>query len=236
MGVGLGAAALEWEMRKQDEKERTAREIQAVATMSNIKALEEADPNSGMTPNPTVVDTASLVDADGNRNTVPVSTPKGGNFIYDEDHNLGKGYYNPYTKKYGNKAWRNNNPGNITGMSHKLLRGAHRIAINKHGDGGDQAQQVYGTPKEGWKAMYGLMKDKYGQGSFEKEFSRWQNIKVKSGANAWKQIKNEMGHRGVSISKSFNNMTVEEKLITMNIRAQHEGWTGPKFNDPSIFL
>jgi len=206
IGAGLGAAALEWEMKKQDEKEATQRKIEAVAAMSNMEALEKFDDQS------TEVGPVGEFD------------------IYDEDHNLGKGFYNPYTKKYGNKAYRNNNPGNITGMSGKLLRGAARLAHNKFGDKGDQIQQVYDTPAAGWKAMYGLMKDKYSKGTIRNSFSKWQ-----SDQKAWGKMKDDLVASGINIDKGFMDLNLEDRMVLMNQRAHHEGWTGAKLTDPSIF-
>ncbi len=203
IGAGLGAAALAWEQDKQKDKELDAREIERVAELNNHMVFE---------------DKMEKLEEDS------------GIDVYDEDHMLGKGFYNPYTKKYGNKAWRNNNPGNITGMGGKLLRGAKRIAHNKFGDKGDQRQQVFETEREGWSAMYGLMKDKYGEGPIRKSFSKWQ-----SNQEAWKNMQGELVSRGVNIDRSFNSLSPEDKMILMNNRAQHEGWTGSKFNDPSIF-
>ena len=226
MGSGLGAAALEWEMRKQDEKEKAAREVEQVAMMSNMAAMDKT------TPNPTAVDAASLVDAKGE----PIKVnAKDGVAVYDEDHMLGKGYYNPYTKRYGNKADRNFNQGNITGMGGKLLYGAERIAYNKFGDKGDQAQQVYPNAKAGWKAMYGLMMKQYTGGSIKQQFKKWQNVKSERGAAAWKQIQTSMVHRGINIDKNFKDLSMEQKMIVMNVRAHHEGWTGAPLNDTSIF-
>ncbi len=143
-------------------------------------------------------------------------------FVYDEDHNLGKGLYNPYTKKYGTKATRNNNPGNITGMGGTLLYGASKIAKSKSGDRGDQAQLVFDDEASGWSAMYQLMKsEKYNHMSIREDFSKYQTDN-----DAWARIKDELTQRGVNIDRRFIDLTPEEQVIFMQNRAQHEGWKG----------
>jgi len=84
---------------------------------------------------------------------------------------------NPITGKSGNKAFRNNNPGNITGMGGKLLYGAVAIVRNPHGDKGDQAQLVFKTPEDGFKAMHRLMIRKYNYAPIKVAFSKWQTDK-----------------------------------------------------------
>jgi len=149
--------------------------------------------------------------------------------IHINDMKTDKGMYNPYTKRYGNKAWRNNNPGNVTGMN-GLKFGASKIAHSKYGDKGDQQMLVFDDPQKGWKAMYTLMSSpSYNSAPASKAFSKWQ-----SDQNAWNRIKNLYNQSGINLNKRFIDMTPNEKSVFMNIRAKQEGWTGQGIT-PSFF-
>ena len=141
---------------------------------------------------------------------------------YINDQTVDGRMYNPYTKKYGNKAFRNNNQGNITGMSGNLLYGASRIARSKHGDAGDRGQLVFDTPKQGWQAMYSLMKsDRYNNAPIRQAFSKYQ-----SDQKAWSNMLHNLEVAGIDTKSKFNSLPMKQKLTFMNQRAKHEGWTG----------
>ena len=142
-------------------------------------------------------------------------------------HLYDKGKFNSFTGKRGNKAERNNNPGNITGVSGKLLYGASAIAHNSFGDKGDQAQLVYSTPEAGWSAMAKLVQEKYSSKPIKDAFSKWQ-----SNQKVWDKMKKELISKGIDINKKFSELSDNQKRILLIQRARHEGWTGPipKFN------
>ena len=131
--------------------------------------------------------------------------------------------YNPYTKISGTKATRNNNPGNITGMSGKLLYGASRIAHSKYGDSGDQRQLVYDTPEQGWKAMHSLMSgDRYNKTNIAQDFAKYQSDK-----KAWGNMLNDLRSKGINPDmNTFNKLSPAQKLYFMQSRARHEGFKG----------
>ena len=133
--------------------------------------------------------------------------------------------HNPYTKKSGNKAFRNNNPGNITGMSGKLLYGAARIAHSKYGDKGDQAQLVYDTPDKGFRAMHSLMSsDRYNNAPIHQAFAKWQSDKA-----AWANMLVDLNKSGINTQQRFGQLSPAHQALFMNKRARHEGWTGQDF-------
>ncbi len=137
--------------------------------------------------------------------------------------------YNDITGKRGNKAYRNNNPGNITGMGGNLLYGAIGFAKSKHGDKGDQNQLVYDSPEAGTKAMYKLMSgSSYNNAPIGKAFDKWQSDK-----KAWSNMKNKYRQAGIDVDRqTFNDLTPNQKYTFMNIRAKHEGFQG---DIPNIF-
>ncbi len=138
------------------------------------------------------------------------------------------GMFNKYTGLRGNKAYRNNNPGNITGMGGNLLYGAAGVASSKHGDAGDRAQLVFNSPEEGWKAMHSLMSSKsYNNAPISKAFSKWQ-----SDQKAWGNMKATLRKSGIDVDKqTFNSLSPSQKKTFMNQRARHEGFTGNLIND-----
>lgn len=136
--------------------------------------------------------------------------------------------YNEFTGLSGNKAYRNNNPGNITGMGGKLLYGASTVAKSKTGDAGDRAQLVFDSPEKGWNAMHSLMSSKkYNDAPISKSFSKWQ-----SDQKAWNGMKKSLRKSGIDVDKqTFNSLSPTQKKIFMNQRARHEGFTGNLLND-----
>jgi len=161
-----------------------------------------------------------------------VSLSQGGGSFSPNASSNGKGFtiydngkYNSYTKLSGNKAFRNNNPGNISGMSGNLLYGASGFARNSHGDAGDRAQLVFNTPQQGYKAMYQLMSGKnYNNAPISKAFSKYQSNQV-----AWKNMQNAMVKNGINPRTStFNQLSPQQKVWFMNSRAAHEGYTGQR--------
>ena len=145
-------------------------------------------------------------------------SPVGDGFTITDD-----GMYNSYTKLRGNKAYRNNNPGNISGMSGNLLYGAKGFARNSVGDVGDRSQLVFQTPQAGWKAMYSLMSgDSYNNAPINKAFSKYQ-----SDQDIWKSMVGDMRANGINADRStFNQLNNRQKVWFMNQRARHEGFTG----------
>ena len=135
----------------------------------------------------------------------------------------GSGMYNEMTGLRGNKAFRNNNPGNITGMGGKLLYGAKAIAGSKHGDAGDRAQLVFANANDGWRAMNSLMSgSRYNNAPIASAFSKYQ-----SDQNAWGNMKNHLRGSGINVDRlTFNQLSPSQKIVFMNQRARHEGFTG----------
>ncbi len=135
----------------------------------------------------------------------------------------GSGMYNEMTGLRGNKAFRNNNPGNITGMSGNLLYGAKGIARSGTGDVGDRAQLVYETADDGWRAMNSLMSgSRYNNAPIASAFSKYQ-----SDQNAWSNMKKHLTKSGIDVNNStFNQLSPQQKIVFMNQRARHEGFTG----------
>ena len=151
-------------------------------------------------------------------NFVPNAATQGKGFtIYDN------GKYNSHTGLSGNKAYRNNNPGNISGMGGKLIYGASGFARNSHGDAGDRAQLVFNTPRQGWKAMNQLMSgDSYNNAPISQAFAKYQ-----SNQTAWKNMQSAMVNHGIDPRRStFNQLSPNQKIWFMNNRASHEGYTG----------
>jgi len=131
------------------------------------------------------------------------------------------GMFNEFTGLRGNKAFRNNNPGNITGMGGKLLYGAKGFAGSKHGDAGDRNQLVYGSAEDGTRAMHSLMSgSKYNNAPIAQAFSKWQTDQ-----KAWNRMKNEYRHAGIDVDRSrYNDLSSGQKQKFMQIRANHEGY------------
>ena len=134
--------------------------------------------------------------------------------------------YNPYTKQSGSKATRNYNPGNITGMGGKLLYGAHRISRSSHGDKGDQSQLVFGSARDGWRAMRSLMgSSKYNNAPIRQAFAKWQTDQ-----SAWQRQLSEMGAKGINSNNTFNQLSIDQQMAFMRMRAAHEGYRGQDVN------
>jgi len=139
-----------------------------------------------------------------------------------------EGKFNLATGKRGTKAWRNNNPGNITGMGGRTLFGAIGVAKSPHGDSGDRAQQVFDSPEAGTKAMLQQMSaPSYNKAPIASAFDKWQTDK-----KAWNRMKNQYRTVGIDVdNQRFNDLTPKQKYTFMNIRAKHEGWNG---NIPNV--
>jgi hypothetical protein len=144
----------------------------------------------------------------------------GDKYVYHQS--LNGELYNPYTKQSGSKATRNFNPGNITGMNGKLLYGAHKIARSNHGDVGDQSQLVFGSARDGWRAMHSLMRsDKYNKAGIAQDFAKWQSDKA-----AWSNMLSKMQSSGIDTNMTFNSLPMNQKIEFMRMRAAHEGYKG----------
>jgi len=144
--------------------------------------------------------------------------------IISEDHNKGLGLYNPYTKTYGSKATRNFNPGNITGMSGKLLYGAVGISKSNVGDKGDRAQLVFSSPQAGFKAMHQLALNNYNNAPISVAFSKWQSDK-----NSFKNKLLSLQKAGVNINSKYGMLDKAQQKTFRKIWAQHEGYKGKFF-------
>jgi len=159
------------------------------------------------------------------------ATAGGSNFLRDGQNMTQStvGKFNMITGKQGNKAFRNNNPGNITGMGGRLLYGAVGFAKSKHGDAGDQNQLVFDSPEAGTKAMYGLMSGgSYNNAPISQAFSKWQTDK-----KAWANMKQKYRGMGIDVDRQrFNDLSPQQKYNFMNVRAKHEGFQG---DIPNIF-
>lgn len=149
-----------------------------------------------------------------------------GPVIYDD------GMFNSYTGLRGNKAFRNNNPGNISGMGGNLLYGAAAFARNKTGDAGDRSQLVFNSPKDGWRALYTLASSKrYNNAPIEQAFSKYQ-----TNQDAWRNMLGGMRKYGIDPSKStFNQLSPEQKVWFLNQRANHEGYTGHALTQDMLY-
>lgn len=136
---------------------------------------------------------------------------------------ISDGMFNPATGLRGNKAFRNNSPGNITGMGGKLLYGAKGFARSNTGDKGDQNLLFFNTPKEGWNAMNSLMSSKrYNNAPIKQAFDKYQTDK-----KAWGQMLDGMSKMGIDPNKqTFNSLSPDQKIAFMNQRARFEGFTG----------
>jgi len=166
---------------------------------------------------------ASVVDTNTSFRDAPTMGALGGD-IYIRTSKVNGKRYNPYTKLSGTQATRNNNPGNISGMGGKLLYGAKRIARSGTRDAGDQKQLVFDNSRDGWRAMYSLMRgDKYNNAPIRKAFAKYQSDQA-----AFGRILNEMSSRGINIDNVFNNLPLDQKVEFMRIRAAHEGYRGKR--------
>ncbi len=151
--------------------------------------------------------------------TNPVITPDGSIHVNDQ-HVNGK-MYNSYTGLSGNKAFRNNNPGNLSGMS-GLGYGASKIMHSNHGDKGDQKQLAFKDAASGWRGMNTLMSQKnYNNAPIRSAFAKYQ-----SDQKAWGNMLSSMEKKGINTGGTFNQLSPDQKIIFMNDRARHEGWTG----------
>lgn len=128
-------------------------------------------------------------------------------------------YPNGMTKRGGSKSWRNNNPGNITGMGGKLLFGAIGIAVSNTGDRGDRAQLVFSSTKDGFNAMRALIAKRYGTGPINVSFRKYQTDMV-SFSNKLK----DLWKHGIDHTKSFNSLTTNQKQLFLEIWAKWEGY------------
>ncbi|RLF26898.1 MAG: hypothetical protein DRN14_06130 [Thermoplasmata archaeon] len=108
-------------------------------------------------------------------------------------------------------------------MSGKLLYGAQGIAKSGTGDVGDRSQLVYRTADDGWRAMNQLMSgSRYNNAPISSAFAKYQ-----SDQNAWGNMKKRLVKSGIDVNNlTFNQLSPQQKLIFMNQRARHEGFTG----------
>ena len=147
-----------------------------------------------------------------------------GNIFVDDISVDGK-MHSPYTGITGTMADRHINPGNISGVSGNLLYGASRIARNKASSkrgNGDVKQLVFPDARTGWRAMYSLMnKPMYNNAPIVQAFSKYQENK-----DAWKTMVSGLNKKGIDTNMVFKNLTMEQKVLFMQERARHEGWTG----------
>jgi len=126
-------------------------------------------------------------------------------------------YSNGTMKTGGTKAWRNNNPGNITGMGDNLRYGAVDIARTKTGDKGDQAQLIFETYEDGVKAFDKLVHtSNYADGPISQKFAKYQ---TKGFGNKL----NSLRKHGVDPSKSINELSDKEYKAFRNVWFNHEG-------------
>jgi len=148
-------------------------------------------------------------------------------------------YYNPKmnVKQYSpgmhlNKATRNNNPGNITGMGGKLLYGAIGFARSNTGDAGDHVQLVFKTPQDGFKAMHKLMSsERYNKEPISKAFKQYQ-----TDMNAYNNILKEYRRKGINVDRlRYNDLTPAQKAIFLSTRARFEGYQGPGLDIKQVF-
>jgi hypothetical protein len=139
----------------------------------------------------------------------------------------GKVYYgtkNPFTNKVGNKATRNNNPGNITGMGGKLLYGAIGFNRSNTGDRGDRMQLVFKTPQDGFKAMHQLALNKYSNAPIRTAFDKWQTDK-----KSFKHKLSALKRAGIDINKKYSQLSPEEQFTFRRIWSRYEGYRGQTY-------
>ena len=148
--------------------------------------------------------------------TTPTPTPKA---------KVVSGTVNPLTKRKGTKAYRNYNPGNITGMSGKLLYGAIGFAKSNTGDAGDRMQLVFPSEEAGFKAMHQLALDRYSGGAIKTEFAKWQTDK-----KAFLSKLSALKRAGIDINKRYSDLSPKEQRKFRKIWAMFEGYKGKDAN------
>jgi hypothetical protein len=131
-----------------------------------------------------------------------------------------------------NKSTDNNNPGNITGMSGKLLYNAAAIVKSNTGDKGDRAQLYFATPDDGWKAMDSLMSSKrYNSTPISSAFRQYQ-----TDTKMYDSILSEYRRKGIDVDKlRYNDLSQSQKKIFMETRARWEGYKGRPMNVKYVF-
>lgn len=181
-------------------------------TMSSGNTLNFGSNSGGSGPKSTIVGGTSV-------------TPKYAKFQYDMT-DYGKGpiesgpdyvkYPNGAIKKGGSKSWRNNNPGNITGMSGTLY-GAIGHALNPRAAAkGDRDQLVFSSVKEGFEAMRTMINSKY-KGPIRETFAKYQESGFSQKLNDW------IAH-GIDINKTFQSLSVSIQDLFLKIIAKWEGY------------
>ena len=202
------------------------------ASKNNVKSLfndmakaQEAKRQNALIENRLQVEEAQVAGL-GNvvapSSSVVSSAPFDGKYIKTEDHNLGKGLYNSYTKQYGSKATRNFNPGNITGMGGNLLYGAVGMADSPIGDKGDQTQLVFKTPQAGFDAMHKLaLSNRYNTAPINTAFSAWQTDQ-----KSFKNKLHDLNKAGINTNNKYANLSPEQQKVFRKVWSQHEGYRG----------
>jgi len=204
------------------EESQLANTISAInAQNDQQKAFDLQTEREAMYDNAVV---APLGMGDGNNIVVGKNTgsvPFDGTYIKTEDHNLGKGLYNAHTKKYGTKASRNNNPGNITGMSGNLLYGAVGMADSPHGDKGDRTQLVFNSPQEGFNAMHNLALKRYSGAPIGSAFSKWQTDQ-----ESFRGKLKDLNSAGINTGSKYSSLSPGQQKLFRQIWSRHEGYRG----------
>lgn len=163
-------------------------------------------------------DNTSVVNASGSKYTGPGKYINKGIRQYS-----GPGSLNKSTGISGNKATRNNNPFNISGLGGKLLYGAKGFSYSKHGDKGDQKMLYYASAEDGVKAGVKLMSsNRYNNKPIAQAFKKYQTNQKAFGNMLTKYRK-----LGIDVdNKTFNQLTNSQKYDFMAVRAEHEGFSG----------
>ncbi len=146
------------------------------------------------------------------------------------------GRFNPYTGLTGTQAYRNNNPGNISG-AYGLKFGAKHIAYSsgKGLEKADKYQLIFDSLEDGYRASHKLAgspsynrrgKGKYG---IINNFRKWQSSK-----KGWDEMVSKGRAAGINLHKNFNELSTSQQVDWINIRADVEGFKGAKYKGGSV--
>ena len=128
----------------------------------------------------------------------------------------------------GSKAWRNNNPGNISGMNpdNVTTYGAAGVAVTTTGDSGDQRQLVFNTREEGVAAFDQLIERSYSEGAIEEELKTYQTSE-----SGYRGKISSMKKAGIDVSKPVGDLTAEQYEKFREIMFRFEGWKEGKIKN-----
>ena len=139
----------------------------------------------------------------------------------------GKIYYRDRTPGYMQKdGFKNevaNNPGNIASKD-KLYFGATGFLKSKFNgqDHADSSLLVYPSAKAGFAALDKQMSAKSYNGPINKSFAKWQK---KGFAGKLAALQKD----GIDVTKSYKQLTANEKYLMRKVWANHEGWRGKTY-------